>query len=151
MIDRSDFRRRVYFANFPGSVSAGTCVFIFLSLGSTEPMVLRWPSYSTVAAPSPASCRNPFASGIELVGRMLLLAGLTCPDLQRCRWSSSWPWRSFQPNGVQVDSETLLGFEEVSYFVMFAWLGIAGPGPVSLDHFVLSTFRPNPPASDYRA
>ena len=37
-----------------------------------------------------------------------------------------------------IDSlETLLGFEEVSYFVMFAWLAIAGPGPVSLDHFIL--------------
>jgi len=38
----------------------------------------------------------------------------------------------------EVDSFfTLMGFEEVSYFVMFAWLAIAGPGPVSLDHFVL--------------
>lgn len=32
---------------------------------------------------------------------------------------------------------TLLGFEEVSIFAMFAWLAISGPGPVSLDHVVL--------------
>ena len=51
-----------------------------------------------------------------------------------------------------VDSlETLLGFEEISYFVMFAWLGIAGPGPVSLDHFVLKAFRKERPPSDYGA
>jgi putative oxidoreductase len=51
-----------------------------------------------------------------------------------------------------VDSlETLLGFEEISYFVMFAWLGIAGPGPVSLDHVILRTFRRDRPPSDYGA
>jgi putative oxidoreductase len=52
----------------------------------------------------------------------------------------------------QIDSlETFLGLEEVSYFVMFAWLAIAGPGPVSLDHLVLKAYRPNRPASDYGA
>ena len=40
--------------------------------------------------------------------------------------------------------ETLLGFEEVSYFVMFAWLGIAGPGPVSLDHVILKASGRDP-------
>jgi putative oxidoreductase len=44
-----------------------------------------------------------------------------------------------------IDSiETLLGFEEVSYFVMFAWLGIAGPGPVSLDHLILKASGRDP-------
>jgi putative oxidoreductase len=51
-----------------------------------------------------------------------------------------------------VDSlQTLLGFEEISYLVMFAWLGIAGPGPVSLDHLVLKAFRKERPPSDYGA
>jgi putative oxidoreductase len=51
-----------------------------------------------------------------------------------------------------VDSlQTLLGFEEISYFVMFAWLAIAGPGPISLDHLVLKTLRRNRPPSDYGA
>jgi len=53
---------------------------------------------------------------------------------------------------ADVDSlETLLGFDEVSYFVMFAWLAIAGPGPVSVDHFILKAFRPDRPPSDYGA
>jgi putative oxidoreductase len=53
---------------------------------------------------------------------------------------------------ADVDSlATLLGFEEVSYFVMFAWLAIAGPGPISLDHLVMKRLRPNRPPSDYGA
>jgi len=80
---------------------------------------------------------TPLASGIEFVGGALLLAGLLTRfaavplmivmvvAIVSAKWSA-------------VDSfVTLMGFEEVSYFVMFAWLAIAGPGPVSLDHFIL--------------
>ena len=42
--------------------------------------------------------------------------------------------------------ETFLGFEEVSYFVMFAWLAVAGPGPVSIDHFILKASGREPSA-----
>ena len=80
---------------------------------------------------------TPLASGIEFVGGALLLAGLLTRfaavplmivmvvAIVSAKWS-------------EVDSfVTLMGFEEVSYFVMFAWLAIAGPGPVSLEHFIL--------------
>ena len=37
-----------------------------------------------------------------------------------------------------VDSlNTLLGFEEMTYFAAFVWLAIAGPGAVSLDRLLL--------------
>jgi putative oxidoreductase len=88
---------------------------------------------------------------VEFVGGILLLLGLLTRfaavpmmivmlvAIVSAKWSD-------------VDSlETLLGFEEVSYLVMFAWLSIAGPGPVSLDHLVLKAFRPNMPASSYGA
>ena len=43
-----------------------------------------------------------------------------------------------------VDSlETLLGFEEMTYFAGFLWLAIAGPGAVSLDRLLLT--RPGIP------
>ena len=93
----------------------------------------------------------PFVSGIEFVGGLLLLVGLLTRFIAVPMMivmivaiaSAKW---------ADVDSlETLLGFEEVSYFVMFAWLGIAGPGPVSLDHLVLKDFRPHRPPSDYGA
>ena len=80
---------------------------------------------------------TPLASGIELVGGLLLLVGLLTRfaavplmivmvvAIISAKWS-------------EVDSfVTLMGFEETSYFVMFAWLAIAGPGPVSIDHFIL--------------
>jgi putative oxidoreductase len=93
----------------------------------------------------------PFASGMEFIGGLLLLVGLLTRFISvpmmiimlvaiaSARWGD-------------VDSlQTLLGFEEISYFVMFAWLGIAGPGPISLDHLVLKALRKNRPPSDYGA
>jgi putative oxidoreductase len=38
---------------------------------------------------------------------------------------------------------TLLGFEEWSYLVMFAWLAIAGPGKASLDHLIVRRLSPD--------
>ena len=80
---------------------------------------------------------TPLASGIEFVGGLMLLVGL----LTRF---AAVPLRVVMVVAIvaaklgEIDSiVTLLGFEEVSYFVMFAWLAIAGPGPVSLDHFLL--------------
>jgi putative oxidoreductase len=80
---------------------------------------------------------TPLASGIEFVGGLMLLFGL----LTRF---AAVPLMIVMVVAIvaakagEVDSlVTLLGFEEVSYFLMFAWLAIAGPGPVSLDHFIL--------------
>jgi len=94
---------------------------------------------------------TPLVSGIEFFGGILMLVGLLTRFISvplmivmvvaiaTAKWSD-------------VDSlETLLGFEEVSYFVMFAWLGIAGPGPVSLDHFVVKRYRKDKPPSAYGA
>jgi len=37
-----------------------------------------------------------------------------------------------------VDSlETLLGFEEMTYFAAFMWLAIAGPGTASVDRLLV--------------
>lgn len=94
---------------------------------------------------------TPFVSGVEFVGGLLLLIGFLTRFISVPMMiimivaivSAKWD---------DVDSlQTLLGFEEVSYFVMFAWLGIAGPGPVSLDHLILKRLRPNRPPSDYGA
>ncbi len=85
-----------------------------------------------------AGILTPFVSGVEFLGGLMLLLGfmtrfasvplmvVMIVAIVTAKWSD-------------VDSlETFLGLEEVSYFVMFAWLGIAGPGPVSLDHLVLA-------------
>jgi len=94
---------------------------------------------------------TPFVSGIEFVGGLLLLVGPLTRFI-------SVPMMIFMIVAIvsaklgDVDSlETLLGFEEVSYLAMFVWLGIAGPGPVSVDHLVLKVLRPNRAPSDYGA
>jgi putative oxidoreductase len=94
---------------------------------------------------------TPLASGIEFAGGILLLIGLLTRFaavpmmivMVVAVVSAKW---------ADVDSlETFLGFDEVAYFVMFAWLAIAGPGPVSVDRFILKAFRPDRPPSDYGA
>jgi putative oxidoreductase len=94
---------------------------------------------------------TPFVSGVEFFGGLLLLVGL----LTRF---AAVPLMIVMVVAIvsakvgDIDSlEDFLGFEEVSYFVMFAWLAISGPGPVSLDHLIVKTFRPNRPPSDYGA
>jgi len=70
---------------------------------------------------------RPFVSGMEFVGGLLLLLGLLTRVVSIPMMiimlvaiaSAKWG---------DVDSlQTLLGFEEISYFVMFAWL--ASPAP----------------------
>ena len=87
---------------------------------------------------------TPLASGIEFVGGLMLLFGL----LTRF---AAVPLMIVMVVAIvsaklgDIDSlVTLLGFEEVSYFVMFAWLAIAGPGPVSIDHFILQAADRDP-------
>ena len=94
---------------------------------------------------------TPFVAGMEFVGGLLLLLGLLTRFV-------AVPMMVIMVVAViaakwaDVDSlETLLGFEEVSYFVMFAWLGIAGPGSVSLDHLLLRVLRPGHAPAEYGA
>jgi len=93
----------------------------------------------------------PFVSGMEFVGGLMLLIGLLTRFIAVpmviimivAIASAKW---------ADVDSlETLLGFDEVSYLVMFAWLGIAGPGPISLDHLALRGLRPHRKPAEYGA
>ena len=86
----------------------------------------------------------PFASGVEFVGGILLLIGLLT-RFAAVPMMIVMAVAIVSAKSADVDSlETLLGFEEISYFVMFAWLAIAGPGAVSIDHFVLKASGRNP-------
>ena len=80
---------------------------------------------------------TPFVSGVEFFGGILLMLGLftripaamlavvMLVAIKSAKWEN-------------VDSlETLLGFEEMTYFAAFLWLAIAGPGAVSLDRLLL--------------
>ena len=81
---------------------------------------------------------TPLTAGIEFVGGLLLLVGLlTRFAAVPLMITMVVAIIAAKLGDINNSIVTFLGFEEVSYFVMFAWLAIAGPGPVSLDHFVL--------------
>jgi putative oxidoreductase len=80
---------------------------------------------------------TPFVSGVEFFGGIMLMLGLftripaamlavvMLVAIKSAKWEN-------------VDSlETLLGFEEMTYFAAFLWLAIAGPGAISLDRLLL--------------
>ena len=79
---------------------------------------------------------TPFVSGVEFFGGIALILGLftrvtggmlavvMLVAIQSAKWGD-------------VDSlETLLGFEEASYFVIFFWLAVVGAGKASLDYVI---------------
>jgi putative oxidoreductase len=87
---------------------------------------------------------TPLTSGIEFFGGLFLILGLLTRisagalgvvmivAIKAAKWGD-------------VDSlETLLGFEETTYLALFLWLAIAGPGTVSLDHWLQRRFGRSP-------
>jgi putative oxidoreductase len=89
---------------------------------------------------------TPFVAEVECFGGAMLIAGLftripaamlavvMVVAIKSAKWGD-------------VDSlETLLGFEEATYFAAFLWLAIAGPGAASLDRLLVNAAgRPNDP------
>jgi putative oxidoreductase len=84
------------------------------------------------------SILTPFVSGVEFFGGAMLILGLftripaamlavvMVVAVRSAKWGD-------------VDSlETLLGFEEATYFAAFMWLAIAGPGAASLDRLLMN-------------
>lgn len=79
---------------------------------------------------------TPLVSGIEFFGGIFLLIGLlTRISAAALGVTMIVAIKSAKWGGVD-SLETLLGFEEVSYLVLFLWLAIAGAGPLSLDRLL---------------
>jgi putative oxidoreductase len=81
---------------------------------------------------------TPFVSGVECFGGAMLMLGLftripaamlavvMLVAIKSAKWGD-------------VDAlDTLLGFEEMTYFAAFMWLAIAGPGAASLDRLLVN-------------
>jgi len=94
---------------------------------------------------------TPFVSGMEFVGGILLLLGLLT-RFTAVPMMIIIVVATIAAKLGDVDSlATLLGFEETNYFILFAWIAIRGPGPVSLDHLLLQRLRPNRSPATYGA
>jgi putative oxidoreductase len=81
---------------------------------------------------------TPFVSGVEFFGGIMLILGLfTRIPAAMLAFTMLVAIKSAKWD--QVDSlETLLGFEEATYFAGFLWLAIAGPGAASLDRLLVN-------------
>jgi putative oxidoreductase len=125
-------------------------VFLWSGWGKLQVLPRMIDNFREWGIPFPEAL-TPFVSGMEFLGGLFLLIGLLT-RLMSVPMMVIMVVAIISAKWADVDSlETLLGFEEVSYFVMFAWLGIAGPGPISLDHLILKKFRGERPPSDYGA
>jgi putative oxidoreductase len=118
---------------------------VFMGTGWTKlqnlPAITR--NFTAMGIPAP-EILTPFVSGVEFIGGLLLLLGLLT-RFAAVPLMIVMVVAIIAAKRADIDSlETLLGFEEVSYFVMFAWLAIAGPGPVSLDHLILKVSGRDP-------
>jgi putative oxidoreductase len=118
---------------------------VFMGTGWTKlhnlPAITK--NFTALGIPAP-EILTPFVSGVELVGGILLLVGLLT-RFAAVPLMVVMVVAIVSAKAADIDSlETFLGFEEISYFVMFAWLAIAGPGPVSLDHFILKASGRDP-------
>jgi putative oxidoreductase len=120
---------------------------VFIGTGWTKlhhlPTITK--NFTALGVPAP-EILTPFISGVEFVGGLLLLIGLFTR-------LTTVPLMILMAVAVILarleditSLEEFLGIEEVAYFVIFAWLGIAGPGPVSVDHFVLKASGRDPAA-----
>ncbi len=89
--------------------------------------------FGSIGIPYP-ELQAPFVSWVELIGGSLILAGLmtrlAAVPLGITMVVAILTAKIKELTGVSA----LFGFIEYLYLVMFFWLAVEGPGPVSLDH-----------------
>ena len=119
--------------------------YVFMLTGWTKlnnlPQMIQ--NFTEWGIPAP-QILTPFVSGVECFGGVMLILGLftripaamlavvMLVAIKSAKWEN-------------VDSlETLLGFEEMTYFAAFMWLAIAGPGRASLDYLLLKSAGGDP-------
>jgi putative oxidoreductase len=79
---------------------------------------------------------TPFVSGVEFFGGLCLMLGL-CTRVFGGMLAGTMVVAILSAKWADVDSlETLFGFEETAYFIIFFWLAVAGAGKASLDHLL---------------
>ena len=136
-----DWPRRVaaYFTWLPPLVARIVVGWVFLwsGWGKLNALPRMIENFRSWGIPYP-EILTPFVSGVEFVGGILLLVGLVTRVAAAplivvmvvAIISAKW---------ADVDSlETLLGFEEMTYFAAFMWLAITGPGAASLDRVLVN-------------
>jgi putative oxidoreductase len=79
---------------------------------------------------------TPFVAGWEFLGGLGLILGLMT-RICGGALATVMVVAIISARLADIDSlETLLGFEETTYFAVFTWLAIGGAGKVSIDYFL---------------
>jgi putative oxidoreductase len=112
-------------------------VFMLTGWGKLNNLPLMIQNFTEWGIPLP-QILTPFVSAVECFGGAMLILGLftripaamlavvMIVAIKVAKWEN-------------VDSlETLLGFEEATYFAAFMWLAITGPGAASLDRLLVN-------------
>src|SRR6201999_3538530 len=107
-------------------------VFIGTGWGKLNNIASTIEYFTSLHIPAP-SIQARLAAGTELVGGILVLLGLftrvAVLPMAFTMVIAIITARRDALDGVRA----LLGFEEWTYIVLFIWLALAGPGPLSLD------------------
>ncbi len=124
-------------------------VFLWSGLGKLENLPQITENFVRWGIPFPHFL-TPLTACIEFFGGIFLLLGLLTRisagalgvtmivAIKAARWG-------------EVDSlETLLGFDEFEYLALFLWLAIAGPGVLSIAHFLQRWYDRNAHAAPAR-
>lgn len=83
---------------------------------------------------------TPIASGIECFGGLFLMLGLFT-RISGGALAVVMAVAIVSAKLSDIDSlETLLGFEESTYFAVFTWLAICGAGKASLDYLIAKRY-----------
>lgn len=83
---------------------------------------------------------TPFVAGLECFGGLFLMLGFLT-RISAGGLAITMIVAIISAKWSDVDSlETLLGFEEATYFAVFTWLAICGAGKASLDYFIERRF-----------
>ena len=127
-------RRLAWLAPLVARVTVG-CVFATTGWGKLHNLQKIVDYFTELGIPYP-QYQAPFASANELVCGLLVLVGLATRvaaipliivmlvAIRTAQWEN-------------VDSlAALVGLVEWAYIVIFAWLAISGPGPVSIDALI---------------
>lgn len=110
-------------------------VFLWTGWGKLTHLPLVTENFASWGVPAPGVLA-PFVSGVEFFGGIFLLLGL----LTRISAGALGVVMIVAVVLVQWDQVdsllSFLGLEEIMYLALFAWLAIAGSGPVSLDRLL---------------
>jgi len=107
-------------------------VFLWTGWGKLTHLPLVIENFESWGIPAP-HLLAPFASGVEFVGGILLLAGLLT-RIAAGALGVVMIVAIAAVQGPEVDSMlTFLGLEETMYLALFLWLAVAGAGHASVD------------------